>query len=148
MLPTKPSFKGKKGGGGTERYQRIKKNIENGALLPCMSFVVFVSLLFKPFVLLFQREEPMLHMLHPQMKKLVQDLLMKFVDPKVVKRWTGVNEMLDYDVDKKENFRVQPEMGTKTCSFLDEMVKDTLVKKAFIEEIVTKFYGHVHECYQ
>ena len=90
----------------------------------------------------------MLHMLHPQMKKLVQDLLMKFVDPKVVKRLTGVNEMLDYDVDKKEKFHVQPEMGTKTCSFLDEMVKDTLVKKAFIEEIVTKFYGHVHECYQ
>ena len=63
------------------------------------------------------------------MKKLVQDLLMKFVDPKVVKRLTGVNEMLDYDVDKKVNFRVRPEMGRKTCSFLDEMVKDTLVKR-------------------
>ena len=67
------------------------------------------------------------------MKKVVQDLVMKFVDPKVVKRLTGVNEMLDYDVDKKENFRVQPEMGTKTCSFLDEMVKRYYCQKGGAE---------------
>ena len=84
VLPTKSGFNGKKGVGSTERYQRIKKMLENELLLPCMSFVVFASLIFKPFVLLFQKEEPMVHLLYLQMKKLVQDLFIKYLD-KVVK---------------------------------------------------------------
>ena len=58
-LPTLPGFKGKNGVANTERYQRIAKMLKNELLLPCMLFIAYASLIFKPFVLLFQKEEPM-----------------------------------------------------------------------------------------
>ena len=124
-LPTLAGFKGKKGVGSTERYQCIKKMLNNDLLLPCMSFVVYASLIFKPFVLLFQKEEPMIHMLLPQMKKLIQDLLVKFVDQKVLKSKNlagDVNAVLNYDVNIAANFNVQRDMGTKTNSLLTDII--------------------------
>ena len=138
-LPTLAGFKGKKGVGSTERYQRIKKMLNNDLLLPCMSFVVYTSLIFKPFVLLFQKEEPMIHMLFPQMKKLLQDLLVKFVDQKVLKNLENINAIMEYDVNNADNYNVQRDIGTKTCSLLTKVVKDNLVKKKFVEA-VTNFY--------
>ena len=138
-LPTLPGFKGKNGVANTERYQRIAKMLKNELLLlPCMSFIVDASLIFKPFVLLFQKEEPMVHMLYPQMKKLVQDLLHKFVDKNVLKELEDINAIKNYDVNTKVNFNVQREMGTKTNSLLADL--DNLVKKKFVNEIVTSFY--------
>ena len=139
-LPKGTNFKGKKGVGSSERYLRIKKMLESDLLLPCLSFVVYSSLIFKPFVLTFQKEEPMIHMLYPQMRKLVQDLLVKFVDKKVMKDLAEVDAMLDFDVKKEDNHLALPEMGTKTKSLLNDMVKDKLDYKKFVESIVTSFY--------
>ena len=139
-LPTLSGFKGTKGVGNSERYQRIKKMLNNELLMPCMSFIVYESQIFKPFVLLFQKEEPMIHMLFPQMKKLIQDLLLKFVNQKVLKNLAGdLNAILKYDVNIQANFNVQRDMGTKTNSLLID-IKDKLVKKKFVDEIVTSFY--------
>ena len=137
-LPILPGFKGKKGVANTQRYQRITKMLKNELLLPCMSFIAYASQIFKPFVLLFQNEEPLVHMLYPQMKKLVQDLLHKFVDKKVLKELESMNAILNYDVNAEVNFNVQREMGTKTNSLLTDL--DNLVKKKFVDEIVTNFY--------
>ena len=112
-LPTLPSFMGKNGVANTQRYQRIAKMLKNELLLPCMSFIAYASLIFKPFVLLFQKEEPMVHRLYSQMKKRVQDLLHKFVDKKVLKELEGINAIKNYDVNAKVNFNVQREMGYK-----------------------------------
>ena len=80
-----------------------------------------------------------IHMLLPQMKKLLQDLLVKFVDQKVLKNLENVNAIMEYDVNNADNYNVQRDMGTKTCSLLTKVVKDNLVKKKFVEA-VTNFY--------
>ena len=139
-LPKSAGFKGKKGVGASERYQRIKKILDSDLLLPCMSFVVYASLIFKPFVLMFQKEEPMIHMLYPQMQQLVQDLLVKFVNKKVMKNLTDINELMQYNVNNTDDYSVQPDMGTKTMSLLTTIVKDKLVQKKFVEEVITSFY--------
>ena len=56
----------------------------------------------------------MIHMLYPQMRKLMQDLLVKFLDKKLIKDLGEVDAMLEYNVKKKESHLVIPEMGTKT----------------------------------
>ena len=143
VLPTKSGFKGKTGVGSTERYKRIKTKLEDDILLPAMSFIVFAAQTFKPFMLLFQREEPMVHLSYPEMKKLILTLLGNFlVETKLKELSESVVTMLEYadKVDKKENMRAQPSMGTKTIELLNKNVKDKLVKKSFVTEIVTKFY--------
>ena len=82
----------------------------------------------------------MIHMLYPQTKQLVQDLLVKFLDTKVRKNLTDMNELLNYSVNNTDNYSVQPDMGTKTMSLLTTIVKDRLVQKKFVEEVVTSFY--------
>ena len=47
-LPTLTGFKGKNGVANTERYQRIAKMLKNELLLPCMLFIAYTSLIFKP----------------------------------------------------------------------------------------------------
>ena len=77
------------------------------------------------------------------MRKLVEDLLRKFVDDNFIlsKYKNGqmpVNELMTFDVKHKANYNVQREMGAKTKSLLREL--DLLQKKKFEEEVVTAFY--------
>ena len=88
---------------------------------------------------MFQKEEPMIHMLYPQMQQLVQDLLVKFVNNKVMKNLTDINELVQYNVNNTDDYSVQPDMGTKTMSLLTTIVKDKLAQKKFVE-VITSFY--------
>ena len=54
FLPGQKGFMNKTEVGDTERYQRIKKALNNDLLLPTLSFIVYTSNIFKPFLLLFQ----------------------------------------------------------------------------------------------
>ena len=63
------------------------------------------------------------------MKKLVHELLMKFVAPEKYKSLAnGVNALLEFDVNKVKHHLTKPEMGTKTSSLLNG-VRDQLKKK-------------------
>ena len=57
---------------------------------------------------------------------------------KLLKELEGINAIKNYDVNAKVNFNVQQEMGTKANSLLADL--DNLVKKNFVNEIVTSFY--------
>ena len=110
MLPTLPNFKGKSDVEATARYQRMKKNLNDSFLLPNMAFIVYATQIFQPFVLLFQAEEPLIHLLHKQTRKLVEDLLREFVDDKFIlsKYKNGqmpVNELMTFDVKHKANYK-------------------------------------------
>ena len=125
-LPTLPNFKGKSGVEATARYQRIKKNLNVPFLLPNMAFIVYATQIFQSFVLLFQAEELLIHILHKQMRKLVENLFRKFVDDKFIlsKYKNGqmpVNELMTFDIKHKANYNVQREMGTITKSLLREL---------------------------
>ena len=55
---------------------------------------------------LLQKEDHMVHLLYPQMKKLVQDLFIKYLD-KVVKNLGEVEEMLKFNAKDKQNHSAQ-----------------------------------------
>ena len=53
FLPAQKGFMNKNGVGNTVHYQRIKKALNNDLLLPTLSFLVYTSNIFKPFMLSF-----------------------------------------------------------------------------------------------
>ena len=51
----------------SERYQRIETALKDNLTLAYISFCAYVSQDFEAFLLPFQSEEPMIHVLHPEM---------------------------------------------------------------------------------
>ena len=97
FLPAQKGFMNKNGVGNTERYQRVKKAMKNGLLLPT-SFLFYSSNIFQPFMLLFQSKQPLICILHIRKKKLVGDMLSKFYNIKFLSLlvlWTAQNFWVD-----------------------------------------------------
>ena len=146
-LPKQSGFSGKNGVGSTERYQRIKSMLQNKLSPPLMTFIVYVTTIYTPFVLLFQREEPLIHILHTQTKKLIADLLRNFLTSSflstfMVKNGTEMTleslRLLDLDKIDKSHVKGKIDMGSKAKSLLNAV--DPLQKKKFIESTVIPFY--------
>ena len=70
-LPKQNSFGGKNGVGNTDRYKRIKDNLNDKSLLSYMAFVVFTSQDFCRFFMPLQTKAPMMHLLYLMQRKLI-----------------------------------------------------------------------------
>ena len=90
--------------------KRIKKALNNDLLLPTLSFIVYTSNMLKPFMLLFQSKQPLIHILHIRMKKLVGDLLSKLYSIKFLSNIVGsggllkISELIKFDVYTKKKW--------------------------------------------
>lgn len=113
FLTAQKGFLYKHGVGNTERYQRIKKALQNELLLPTLSFIVYTSNIFKPLMLLFYSKQPLIHILHTQMKRIVGDLLSKFFSIKFLSNIVGsdgllkIADLIKFDVYTKETYNAQ-----------------------------------------
>ena len=68
----------------TIRYQSIKNALESDSTRIYLSFLVFAASLFEKFLLTFQYEEPLIHLLFSKMCELYSDLLQKFIKKKLL----------------------------------------------------------------
>ena len=59
----------------TERYQRISESVKDPLNLCYTSFCAFATIDFESFLLPFQSEEPMIHLLYSEMYKLLESLM-------------------------------------------------------------------------
>lgn len=141
-LPKTKDFNYKNGVGKTERYKRIKSMLENDLVPVLLAFVVFISNLYSPFVLLFQREEPLIHILHPQMKKLIYDLLVNFIDDQYLAKCMSkdgkeitLRALNSMDLSNKKSKII---MGSKAKDLSKAL--DPLQQKRFIDTIVEPYY--------
>ena len=75
------------------RYQRISKLFKKKALLPAMSFVVFICQDFREFLVPLETFAPMIHLLHTMEVKLVQHLSNKFIRPTCLMNETKMKPM-------------------------------------------------------
>ena len=111
-MPKLPRFCGKNGVEQTERYQRIKSNLNNLGALAYMSFVVYIAQDFKNFVLPLQAEEPKIHILNTKCTRLVKDILSKFIDQEIYlqgscARLLVMNKLLDVVKDETK-YKLSP----------------------------------------
>ena len=85
---------------------------------------------------LFQRKEPLIHILHSQMKTLVFDLLSKlfsatYLSAIKVNGTLRLNTVLEMEIPKqKKELKSQLEVGSRTKSLLNEL--NQLEKKNFL----------------
>ena len=145
FLPAQKGFMNKNGVGNTERYHRIKKALNNDLWLARVSFIVYTNNIFKPFMLSFQSKQPLIHILHIRMKKLVGDLLSKFYSIKFLPNIVGpdrllkTSELIKFDVYAKKTYNAQREVGSQTKQIVASI--DSLEKKKYDEGPVTSFYA-------
>lgn len=83
-----------------QRYQRIKKcfTVHKNEMLLTIKFLLDLAPLFETYLTYFQKEDPCVHLLFPQMKHLVTGLLKRFVKPNVVDNNKLAKDLLKMDV--------------------------------------------------
>ena len=140
FLPKQPNFRFKNDLQENKRYQRIKEKLEDELTQPYLAFIAFVSQDFESFLVQFQSDAPLIHLLFLKMKQLVFNLMTKFV--KKDKMYENVDDvstvkdimkLLEIDVSLKKSqlsYKVI-DIGTKA--------KFLLQNEAISEEDKTKF---------
>ena len=140
FLPKQPNFRSKNGLQENKRYQRIKEKLEDELTQPYLAYTAFVSQDFELFLVQFQSDVPLIHLLFLKMKELVFNLMTKVV--KKDKMYENVDDLstvknimklLEIDVSLKKSQLLYKviDIGTKA--------KPLLQNEAISEEDKTTF---------
>ena len=68
----------------TSRYKRIKTELKSALTEPYIAFCAFTTQDFEAFLVPFQNNQPMIHILYPATCELVSDIMSKFIKKKVL----------------------------------------------------------------
>lgn len=130
-LPKEKNFKREIS--GTPRYQRIEKLLKSKLTLPYMSYIVYLASDFESFMIPFQTDAPMVHVLHPKMLALLKSMLRKFIDSKYLKEDDSIanqiHNLLDMNLADKNLHLVLCDIGAKASSMVKKF--DALEAKKF-----------------
>ena len=119
-----------------KRYKQIVGVFENELALPYLSFVTFLAHRYENYLLKFQSEEPLIHMLHSDMNSL-NDLMQNFVNKKSLFDVTDgiqvlnpVHSLVQLNLNKKESLKPKPfvDVGTHVKLLLEGIADDEKVK--------------------
>ena len=70
----------------TEWYKRIKEVLENETSVPCIAFIAFIANDFEIFLKTFQSMKSRIHIVYPEMSKLLTSLNVQVYQVKTIKR--------------------------------------------------------------
>ena len=121
----------------TKRYKQILEVFENEMTLPYLSFVTFLPHRYEIYLLKFQSEEPLIHMLHLDMSSLLTDLMRNFANKKSLFDVTDgvqvlkpVHSLAQLNLNKKESLKAKPfiDVGTHAKLLLEGIADDEKVK--------------------
>ena len=85
-----------------ERYKRICQKIKNPEIFVHLHFLQNLESVFHPFLTLFQKEEPLIHILYHKLSELLRTIMFRFLKPGVVGENTGKN-LKAVELSKPEN---------------------------------------------
>ena len=129
----------------SERYRRICSKLRDPVVLVQLHFLQNLEPLFTPFLALFQREEPLIHVLHDQLSELVRKIMKRFLKQTVVQEKSG-KALISIDVDLAENIldrQKEMEIGEPTARALKkvraEQQKRTLMDMQNFYRTSTKY---------
>jgi len=98
------------------RFTRIKQCLEDKTTLAYLHFVAYVAASLTPFLKLFQRDEPLVHILYDKVNEVTRICFRMFLKTEVVAEKVG-NELKAIDCEKSENWLPSKNMeigsGTK-----------------------------------
>lgn len=126
----------------TKRYQRIRDHLKDPITLAYIAFCAYSARDFESFLLPFQSEKPMIHLIYPQMVSLLRNLMVKFIKIKYIdeKLETGTLHTLNADDNKKHRSLGNIDVGTKVKTmFHDVKFLPSDAQQKFREDCL-KFY--------
>ena len=96
--------------------------------------LIFISSHFRKFMLPFQTDAPMIHVLHIKLIKLFTDILKKFVDSNHLCKQNGksplsISEYIELQFKDEAKHKAKCDIGTKATSLLSQF--DALEMKKF-----------------
>ncbi|XP_037523348.1 uncharacterized protein LOC119400398 [Rhipicephalus sanguineus] len=113
---------------GGNIYRRLKEKLMKKDLLPKAIFLRNVADVFVEFLTLFQRREPLLHILYEEMVKLVKRILGRFLLIGAYRDFTGV-ELQSLNVECSANWKQVVEIGADTENSINSFTPEE--KKMF-----------------
>ena len=81
-----------------EEYLDIKKGLESREIAVEIELIITVKPLFDEFMTKFQKEEPVIHLLHPNCEKLLKTVMGRLLKSKAYTEKKG-RALIDIDVD-------------------------------------------------
>ena len=99
-----------------ERYKRICQNLKNPETFVQLHFLQNLESVFHPFLTLFQREEPLIHILYHKLSELLPTIMFRFLKADVVGENKG-KQLMAVELSKPENQLSDQliEVGETTC---------------------------------
>lgn len=131
FLPKQKEFK--KSVSPTKRYKQIVEILQDDLSLPYLSFVAFLSHQYEYFLLKFQSEEPLIHVLFNGMESLITALMQMFVNNKSLflikdgeRVFKDVHDLVKLDLGKKDTLKSKRliDIGTNAKMLLLEIVDE------------------------
>ena len=118
---------------GTKRYKSIVECLKDNMTLPYLSFTDFLAHQYETFLVTFQSEKPLIHMLFHRMTSLLTNLLENFDSKKSLYSYTdgsckmkNVPDLVQLNLEKKENLKPSSfiDVGTKAKTIISDFVNE------------------------
>ena len=108
-----------------DRYIRIKEALSEPSTLVYLNFTAFVASSLTPFLKLFQKSEPLVHILFEKLIELVRTMMLKFMKADVLGTKEG-QELININCDDTNSWLTSKgiEVGTGTNKALTAVDKD------------------------
>ena len=92
------------------RYLRVRKYLESKETLVQLHFLKSVCIIYTSFLKLFQKREPLIHLLHDECSQLLKVMLGRFIKMEVLEGKDG-GALLDINVELVHNHLVEVDIG-------------------------------------
>ena len=121
------------------RYNRICRMLKSPTTLIQINFLLSLSTLYDRFLRLFQREDPLVHILHSEMMNLQRSFMLRFLKGTVVDELKTGKKLKEFNIESSDSQRSDLEVGQSTQKIIDK--KPDLANKEVMS--MRKFYQTV-----
>ena len=105
-----------------ERYKRICEKLKTKEVLIEVEFLLSVGVLFTDFLSLFQKQEPLIHLLYPESTDLLKKVAGRFMKSEVISGKKG-SQLIKIDTSNSDNVKDTKDMdiGTETREMMGKL---------------------------
>ena len=105
--------------GHPNRYNRIVQLLKSETTVAYMAFVVHSAVPFKRFMMTFQTNAPMVHLLYDEMVRLVKSVISMFVDKKAIP--SKRSELVEFECSNEKIHIAKIDLGTRASACIDSL---------------------------
>lgn len=104
-------------------FQNLQQSVRDSLVPAKLHFFIYVAKVVKPFLQVYQSDNPLMPFISCDLKQILQSLYTKFVKAETLNDATTGIKLVELDIDKKENLKLPKdvEIGFAAKQVLDEI---------------------------